>query len=80
MQEDGHDEAVPLVWGRGFVDAAADVGVRDAGEAAEFGEGARDAGAGCGGCIGTRPEDVGGCVLNAGHVVHAGLVARAHVY
>lgn len=79
VQEDGSDEAPPLIGSGGFVNVAVYVGIGNTTHAAELTEGAGYTGAGGGGGIGTGPDDVGGGVLDIGHVVHAGLVSRAHV-
>ena len=81
VQEDGHDEAEPLV-GRGLVvEAAARVRIRHAGEAAELGERAFGRGRDGGGVGTGEAKRCGGegVVLDAGGVAHAGDVAGAHV-
>ena len=79
MQEDGDDEAPPLVRGGLVGDGAAGMGIGHAVEPAEVRERARDAVARRAGSVRTRPGDLHGRVLDVRHVVHAGRVAGAHV-
>ena len=76
MQEDGHDEAEPLVGLRRVGEGAANMGIGDASEAAEVGE--RAFGDGAGG-VGARPQDPLVAVLDAVLVPHARHVTSAHV-
>lgn len=84
VEEDGDNKTPPLVWswavGKFLARCEVEVDVWDATEAAELAESTGVVCRICGGGVGTGPGDwqLFG-VLYAVHVVHAGLVAGAHV-